>query len=244
MDVGQGLERQSVFVLGVKFLDVAGQLPVKILSRSLALQHNEGGERVEPPAVPIILTDKFLDNDLKGGQAVEFQAGARREVPENSRDDDIERAVDRESLSHRILPAEVFGRRRLGQDDGIRVGKCRPRVSLDERKGEHGEEIGIGVHVLPLGEALVAEADQPRRPPGPEPGGLKDLGEILLEGGGDRRRSQRARGVRLSGRFVAINPEDLPGIDMKPVEAEFVDDPEHDHHGDGQADGQAGDVDE
>jgi len=31
---------------------------------------------------------------------------------------------------------------------------------------------------------------------------------------------------------------------MKPVEAEFVDDPEHDHHRDGQADGQAGDVDE
>ena len=154
------------------------------------------------------------------------------------------RSVDFYDLSDRVRFPKVFLGHLLCQDYRRGGSKDCIRIALEERKCKNFKKLGIGESKIVLVEAVVSDANDSSAGFS-ETDRLQDLRKITFKSrakGGGKQRVRESSPARHP--FVLYSTEDLIGLFMEAIEAEFALNPEKNQNAGGHADRQPGHVDE
>ncbi len=196
-----------------------------LLDPQASISDPEGAEELE--------RDEHIETDRRIGRGLFQDAGYGQGM----------RVVDDQGLADGILGPEIFNRHFLRQEDGPGILQSAFPVPPDQGEREGLQEGRIDGPDPVFNENLVAVADE--QAAGSR---LADRRFYLGDGGLDG----RAHGILgdidmefpLAAGLILLDPEEGGSVGVEFIVAELVLNPEPDEQGSGQADGQAGDVDE
>src|ERR1700761_1053319 len=142
-----------------------------------------------------------------------------RKILENARDDYIRAAENAQALTKWIFVAEISFRCALGNEQLVAAPKQMSRIALDQREIEELLIITIGIPHLLFDKALLPIGDR-QRVGRQESHVLFYLRQSLLQERRHTRRRSRGRTVTIGK--LHVQPKDIFGLRVLPVEAKLI----------------------